>query len=60
MRVPSRARAVRRRAGGWASSGYQPGDPARLVNRAEIDDGDKPGITTETVARIAELGTGES
>ena len=25
------------------------------VNRAEIDDGDKPGITTETTARIAEL-----
>ena len=27
------------------------------VNRAEIDDGDKPGITTETTARIAELET---
>ena len=25
------------------------------VNRAEIDDGDKPGIATETTARIAEL-----
>ena len=25
------------------------------VNRAEIDDGDKPGVTTETAARIAEL-----
>ena len=25
------------------------------VNRAEIDDGDRPGITTETAARIAEL-----
>jgi transposase len=25
------------------------------VNRAEIDDGDKPGITTQTTARIAEL-----
>jgi len=25
------------------------------VNRAEIDDGDKPGVTTETATRIAEL-----
>ena len=25
------------------------------VNRAEIDDGEKPGITTETAVRVAEL-----
>ena len=25
------------------------------MNRAEINDGDKPGVTTETATRIAEL-----
>jgi transposase len=40
---------------GQQAAGHQPRDAAELGDQAEIDDGVRPGTTTDEAARIAEL-----